>query len=80
MDFNNFITCVVRDGKTGYELEHGHNFEGVSVPFGCAATYLQEDPDKVEDRGVPGIVVGYGPDGAYKVMNLASFKNDRVYK
>ena len=79
-DHNNFISLPVIDGKTGYEVEYGKAYEGVAVPWGCAATYLADDVDKVEPRGRAGVVVGCAQDGAFRVMDLESYKCDRTYK
>ena len=59
--------------KTGWELEHGRPFQGTLVPFGCAVTYHDPDADKPAVRGIPGMAVGYGPDGSLKVMDLARY-------
>ena len=56
------VSSLVIDGKTGYEVEYGKACEGVAVPWGCAATYLADEVDKVDPRGRAGVMMGYAQD------------------
>ena len=73
------------DGKPGYEIKHGKPYEGLLVPFGCACVYHSgfretERADKVEPQGRPGVVVGYGVDGSFRVADLAAWSEDRTLR
>ena len=63
-------TKVPKVAKTAYELRYGAKAAtGYFRRFGCLCFLKQEHPeDKTAPRKVPGMFVGYAPNGAWKVL------------
>lgn len=67
------------DGKTGYFITHGEDFQGVCVPFGCAAHYLDDEAGKFAPRRLPGIVVGYGTEpGSFLILDQNDYEKENT--
>lgn len=65
---------------TAYRIAYRREFRGTLYPWGCAATYLNDDVDKCEARGLPGIIVMYGPGGSMEIMELQPYRARRLIK
>ncbi len=58
------VCSVDSDGKSPWEKAHGHDFDGLRIPFGCKVTYFPS-PTKGVDPGTwdmptrTGIFAGY---------------------
>ncbi|XP_076952355.1 uncharacterized protein LOC143626062 [Bidens hawaiensis] len=75
----NRLPSEVIENKTPYEIVYGQkpDYAGLKV-FGCLAYYrsTKTTGDKFEERGRPGIFLGYPPDTkGYKIFDL---KNEKI--